>query len=235
MGYSDVVLGDAPSLYWRLGEAPGAGAVLDSTVNNRDGTVSGATLGEAGALIGDSNTAVSFDGVDDRIVSGYSPFVNGTDRTYEWWQNRDVDTGRYVLGSDAATNYFGCYLSAGVSFILTSNQTDGATWASVFSAAGLWDHVVLVFREAGDTAELFVNGVSQGSKAHTATYGAVPGNFIAGSTTNNNNAGYNYDGFLDEVAVYEFELSSARVLAHFESRVIEEQTAIWPFNRQGPF
>ena len=60
-GYAQAVLSDAPSGYWRLGEAAGrwrsTAAGTAATVHY----VSGVTLGQAGALA-DSNTAALFNG-----------------------------------------------------------------------------------------------------------------------------------------------------------------------------
>ncbi len=56
--YSSLVLGDSPAAYWRLGESSDLIAV-DSSPNGRDAIYSsGVTYGRAGAIVGDSNTAV---------------------------------------------------------------------------------------------------------------------------------------------------------------------------------
>src|SRR5207247_5194999 len=62
-GYSSAVLTDAPSAYWRLGDTVGSTAVADSSVQNHPADVRGAvTLGVAGSLVGDTNTAASLTG-----------------------------------------------------------------------------------------------------------------------------------------------------------------------------
>ena len=63
MSYNETVLHDHPSLYYRLGESPSSTTALDSSVNGLNGSYgSAATLGLRGAIIGDSNTAVSGNG-----------------------------------------------------------------------------------------------------------------------------------------------------------------------------
>ena len=66
MTYASEVLADTPLAYYRLGEASGT-TLVDSSGNARDGTYAGSpTLGAASLLVSDpSNTAVSFDGVND--------------------------------------------------------------------------------------------------------------------------------------------------------------------------
>src|SRR5712671_4787956 len=59
--YSSAVLADAPAGYWRLGESSGTTAA-DSAGHNAGTYVGGVTLGQAGALSGDSDTSVVLDG-----------------------------------------------------------------------------------------------------------------------------------------------------------------------------
>jgi hypothetical protein len=61
--YSTVILGDHPAAYYRLGETSGTTA-FDSSGNSHDGTyLGGPTLGLPGALAGDPDTSVQFNGV----------------------------------------------------------------------------------------------------------------------------------------------------------------------------
>ena len=87
--YRSKVLYDLPALYWRLGE-PAGGTAFDETHNDRDGVYAGVAVAAAGALIGDADTAVSLDGVDD-VIDGapYIPFPSATvSRTLEIWAKR---------------------------------------------------------------------------------------------------------------------------------------------------
>ena len=57
--YSTVVQGSGPAGYWRLGDTSTTAA--DASGNGRNGTYSGqTTVGAAGAVTGDTNTAVVF-------------------------------------------------------------------------------------------------------------------------------------------------------------------------------
>jgi hypothetical protein len=62
--YRDMVLADAPLVYYRLGEATGSVAA-DSGGSGLDGVfLDGVTLGAVGVLQGDSNTSALFDGLE---------------------------------------------------------------------------------------------------------------------------------------------------------------------------
>jgi signal peptidase len=55
--YAEQVLADNPASYWRLGEAGGT-SMADVTGANPGTYTGGVTLGQPGALVGDSDPAV---------------------------------------------------------------------------------------------------------------------------------------------------------------------------------
>ena len=110
-GYRDDVLSDAPAAYWRLGESAGTVAADEKGTSN--GTYqNGVTLGRAGVLTADTNTAVSFDGVDDIVTVPHSSSLSATSGvTLEAWAKRSK-TGAWQNivskpggGATASQNY----------------------------------------------------------------------------------------------------------------------------------
>ena len=243
MSYESEVLADGPAMYWRFGESAGTTA-QDETANNRDGTYVGCTLGQTGAVFGDADTAVDLDGIDDFVRGSYNPFTNATVRTFEGWANRDVTGAVHALfGGVGNPSPQMTIASAGPASTVEFRPDRGqggagdiASWTSAWPGTAQWVHWVLIFDESADTAELYINNVSQGVVSGvTRAYPASPGNFVAGSVVDG--ALSWFDGRMDEVAVYESALSATRIGVHYTvgTTGFLEQTAIWPFNRQGPF
>jgi Concanavalin A-like lectin/glucanases superfamily len=199
--------------YWRLGETSGTTAA-DSKGTNNGTYTGGVTLGASDAIAGDSNTAASFDGTDDYVATPLAPFVNGGTITVEAWAKRtntstaDViwagatESSQPILRFNASTNDIGFWPNA---------STTNVTWAGAASA-GAWHHIVLVFNEATDTAELFVNGASKGTRTASVAY-TSPGNFKVGSR--GPAAADVFLGVIDEVGVYNRALTAAEVQNHF--------------------
>lgn len=221
--YAAEVLADSPALYWRLGESSGTTA-QDETANNRDGTYgSGVTLGTAGALVGDANTAVSLDDtLNGRITSSYNPFANGSQRTFEGWAWRNsIASGNFdaLFGGQIGGNVSPAfYLEANnqnVRFVPVASGSE-SVWTAAWPGNAQWVHWVLTFDEPNDVAELFINGVSQGTRTETEQYSATPGDFQVGALRNGP-ATDPFNGRMDEIAIYGSILSSARVLAHYEA------------------
>jgi hypothetical protein len=93
VAYSDEVLADNPAGYWRLGEPSGTNANDEST-NNLDGTyVNTPTLGVAGALTSDSDTAVVFTAAssESMTVPDNAVFDFGNVFTLEAWVKRTAN------------------------------------------------------------------------------------------------------------------------------------------------
>lgn len=216
--YRAAVVADSPISYWRLGEATGTVAA-DVMGTNPGAYVATPTLGVAGALSGDANWGVTFDGstqyvdVPDAasLSLGDGPF------TVEAWAkvatiatgNQSLvrrGTGSYSLGysgnSGSPSNYF--FMSKG-----------GGTWivrSNIQYFDTNWHHVVAT--KNGSTTLIYIDGVDRttGDTAQTLTDPAEPLNI------GRSQAGNQYlNGTIDEVAIYNTVLSPARILAHYNA------------------
>src|SRR5437868_10583221 len=87
--YKSTILADAPVAYYRLGESAG-GFAADSSGSGLGGIYfGGVTLGVAGGIAGDSDTAVAFDGATAhlRVLN-----MVGDDFSVELWVNTTADS-----------------------------------------------------------------------------------------------------------------------------------------------
>lgn len=214
---------DSPAFLWKLDETAGATTAEDATANNRDGTASAPTFGATGLVPG--FTCASFDGTDDRIHSAtYDPFVASSARTFCGVAYRDDATGIDAFFMESTGGTGG--LMAG-----RVGATD-ITWEpSLGSATGNWVGVCptatafmwhLTFDEPSDTAELFIDGVSQGAKTVATNYPGAADAFVLGGTSGNH-----WVGRHAFVGVYESVLSSARILAHAQAAFATEPPSLF--------
>jgi hypothetical protein len=223
VGYSDEVLADAPRGYWRLGEASGTIAADASPNGNAGSYRSGVTLGVAGALGGESNTATRYDGVDDRITmndpaSGIFDFGTA-DITVEAWIKTSVHGDRTVIGKKSSGPYWFVVVTddSGQTGRLRATINDGAVtrkgYGTVRVDDGAWHHVAVVFHRASGIA-FYVDGAAAGFTA-----GAATGNIASSAPLQigkTSGGGY-FLGDVDEAAVYNVALSAARIQAHYDT------------------
>ncbi|MGF1665693.1 MAG: LamG-like jellyroll fold domain-containing protein, partial [Acidimicrobiia bacterium] len=123
--YEAGVIADGADAYWRLGES--GGSLADDRIGLVDGTyLGGPTLGVPG-LVSGANTAVSFDGVDDRVWLPDSLVTNLAIRraqTVELWFVADDVDGRRVLYDQGGT-------SRGLSMYLRSGRVYVGGWNTI--------------------------------------------------------------------------------------------------------
>ncbi len=218
----DGVLADVPVGYWRLGESSGTTA-LDG-VRGRHGTyVNGPTLGVAGALNGDANTAVTFNGSSQYASVPYDAALNPSQFSLEVWARPSGGSQyRTVVSSleDAGggTSWRGYWLGINPSnrWEAEVSQSGGSVTALTSpgtASTSTWTHLCLTYD--GTTMRFYVDGLLVGSQ--TTSYRqvlAVPLTIGAGMY-NGGTASELFPGSVDEVTVYGSALSLARVQAHY--------------------
>ncbi|HEV8608216.1 MAG TPA: right-handed parallel beta-helix repeat-containing protein, partial [Tepidisphaeraceae bacterium] len=217
--YQNFVLADNPSVYYRLGETSGTTA-FDATANHRDGAyANGATLGAPGAIRGSTDTAASFDGVNDHVQlpTGFNSFPNGI--TMEAWV---FPTGNsnfqrlFDLGNGQATNNIIVARNNSSNDLLVQVY-NGSTVGPSVTASGVllpnrWQHIAVTITAAG-AVSIYWNGRLEST-------GNV--NPIPNTTRNSNYIGRSnwatdpyYRGSIDEAAIYDKVLTVDRIATHY--------------------
>jgi Polysaccharide lyase/Concanavalin A-like lectin/glucanases superfamily len=196
--------------FWSLNEANGTSGANDSA-DSHDGTYSssGVTYGVAGARGSGDDAAISLDGTNGKVTTSYNPFQNGTARSFEGWAKRTGSSYDMLFSGDGSRPPE-LYLQENADQIIFWSDTGTGTlvsWSNVGAGTGNWFHWVLVFDEPGNTAELFVNGVSKGKLTLTTQYHSSSGNIELGYQSSTNALA----GSLDDVAVYGRGLSPEEV------------------------
>ena len=195
--YAAEVMASSPTAYYRLGEPNLSPTMVDSSGNGHDGTYAGSpTLGGAGALVLDADTAASFGGAPE---AGLTPNVpTTTSYTYEAWVRPGGATGIIALQATGhALSLSGGQLSLG-------DGVDAVTGGPVLTP-GSWWHVAATWD--GTTTRFYVNGslvLLDGGVPLTSPSGS--GDLVLGSS---------YVGDLDEVAVYPTALSAGVIDRHW--------------------
>lgn len=120
-------------------------------------------------------------------------------------------------GDDAPQRGYGLYYFTGTKIRwLTADTTSASArtleWTSDLGT-GTWKHLVLSYDASGSTAACYVDGSSLGAPSGTA-YASLAdntANFLLGHFDDNTGYGQFYDGMMDEVGIWNKELSSAEV------------------------
>jgi hypothetical protein len=230
LGYSDEVLADSPVGYWNLDEVAGT-TMNDSSGNSYDGTYNnGFTLAQS-PLISTGNS-VLFDG-----VAGTGATVDGThiplqiagDVTLEAWVNLDGDIpfaqNQHIVqcsgtNSDASANDNFLYSMAiddltGAMYIFTESGLGvNQTVSSTHLITNGTHHIVIVRDATAKTVTFFDNGVEYDTIVYATN---ADGGSLAKIRIADSAGAGETDGVVDEVAVYDSQLSALRILAHYNA------------------
>lgn len=208
--YKTAVLANSPSVYYRLGESSGTSAT-DSSGNGDTGTYqSGVMYGVTGAIVGDSDTAVSTSSGPVVLGSDSSLPTGSSTRTLEAWENTasTSDQGLVAYGTSAAPWRLG--IRSGDQIHLYDITDDISVTTPYSIEDGNW-HQVAVSLSASTSLTFFLDGQEVG----TGTLSAAPSTVAAGSSGLAIGNGFN--GSLDEPAVYGSALTAAQINAHWRA------------------
>ncbi len=240
--YADRIIADGPRIYWRLGEPSGPSA--QDSAAFQTGTANDMQFGRPGAILGDSDTAVSPNSTSSRIVQ--PPFVNYANQnerhpvvhqlSVEAWFKTSSTQGGRLLGfgnsnsgtSSSSTSDRMLYVSNNgrVLFgVRTAAEHTGYTSSrqnrTIESPSGLndgqWHHVVGTL--AADGMQLYVDGVRVASRDDVNSGHGYYGYWRVGADTLSNwtaaPSSTRLNGDIDEAAVYYHQLSAPQIAAHY--------------------
>jgi hypothetical protein len=235
--YSMAIAGDQPAAYYRLGESSGTTAI-DSSGNGNHGTyLGGVTLGQPGALAGDSDTSVAFNGVDGIVDTNFQP--NDLSFSVEAWvkppsaiDHEWTIAGRSGWGELAYNAWDGIsepvHATPGYAGIAIFDGTRfDVTLSTTVLPLNQWTYLAGTWNNSTKGLDLYVNGVLDHHQTIPGTVSVIanPGATIQlGAIDETLHAAGSYrDGYfqggVDEVAYYSYALTSVQVQQHYRAGI----------------
>ena len=222
--YQDTVLADAPIHYFPFDETNGTIALDLGVIEGPGGTNTGGIVMNQPSVSSYLGRCRHFDGAGGTFVD-LGLFHPGSNVTVEAWVRFDLDArtnynavvarwdGSYELDFDSHTGDRGGFV------VRNQAATVGAGVASGLSARQQWHHIVGIF--SGGSATIFVDGV-QGSTSSIGGAlrdgGPMPDRVMIGATRAGTGMdAYNFSGFIDEVAIYDYALTPVQIRAHYRA------------------
>lgn len=201
--------------------------------------------GRAGAITGDADTSVFIDGsTGAQVVVPYSADYNPAGAfSVEFWANpANNDAGTHTAASamvngqnpaNADDRSGWCVRHTGTDwqFILGYDHSDGATYygttltAAGTVTAGAWQHVVAVY--TGSEVKLYVNGNEMASDVPPAQFPMLRNTGAPLILGDRGYTGWDYNGLLDEVAIYTSALTPAEVQSHYANGINSARTTAY--------
>jgi PKD repeat protein len=217
--YARGVLADNPSYYWRLGDAAGTTTLRDTAGVNDGTSGTGVTYGTGGAILGDPNTAASFNGTGNGLASGATQVWRDNTLSIEAWVKTTSTAGGKIVGfGSSATGNSSSYdrhiymtTNGRINFGVYPNTSRTIAGGKAYND-GQWHHVVATLGSGG--MALYVDGVRVARNTATTWGQSYWGYWRIGGDNSWSGAPY-LNGQIDEVAIYPKPLTQSQVLSHY--------------------
>ncbi len=216
--YTNAVLADNPAIYWKLDDTSGTTVVNQGNLGpGGDGAyVNGPLLDVPGAFDASNNRAVEFNLTNDHAVTSAAaiPAAVLSDNRFsvEIWFNTDATRQQDLLALSHGNSHDVLLELQSNDRVRYLHRSTGE--ANIFSnvnyTPGAWHHVVATMDDGNMT--LYLDGVEVGRAVH-ANPTTVDTTLTIGQLLPNNTA-RQFDGRLDEVAIYDRALSPAEIRRH---------------------
>jgi PKD repeat protein len=230
------------SHYWRMGDPVGSTTLADAKGSSPVALSGGPTLGAPGAINGDSDTSVAFDGVNDTAAAPVD--LSSTNKTtVEFWLKWNAFAGDDALAMELTPNF-----NDGPGGFLVDPNTPGGTFGVALGvngsrnnafftrpSAGAWHHYALVFDSAAPAASQITPYVDGAPVSYTkGVSGTGAGNFAnsslylmsrGGSAAWPTGASLFGAGGLDDVSVYTRALTASEIATQYSGSTNSSPTA----------
>jgi len=196
--------------YYTFDENSGTTA-QDSSGNNNDGTISGATW-----ATGHSGSALSFDGLNDYINAGTNSVLdlNGAMTISAWVRPVGWSTGSIgaivTRGAGGGTGYE--FYTRQVSNSYALWDINPAVISTIGPTFGEWQHAAVVVD--GSTYRFYVNGEDAGTGSWSLSPSGI-NPLLIGSFDGSSEF---FNGSIDELRIYNYALSNAEIQDLFNSQ-----------------
>ncbi len=219
-------VGTGPVAYWRFDEGTGSTA-YDASGKLNTASISGASWANSQECI--SGSCLKFDGVDDYVNAGTGgtiAFGSAQARTLSLWvkilgttseDNRLISHRQALGGAQTGGFEFTMYpTDCAIAYYHTGISGSGSGTAT--GCYGTWKHVAAVF--TGTQAIMYADGVRK-NVANFSTEGTNSQPFLlgtCGSQYNDGASNCDFQGYMDEVKVFNYALTDAQIKAEYSTK-----------------
>lgn len=220
--YSDHVLANEPSSYWPMNEPSGTASIADHSGGAHATLGSGASLGAAGAIEGES--ALRFSGNNSGRTTASGALESPTELSLEAWFRTTSNSGPILGFGDLPSGDSNrvdrqLYVNNG-GRVHFGMQAGGAKVLSSADAYNDGNWHLASATLSGETTKLYVDGVLVDQRHDVVKREDFVGYWRLGGDRQSswpNSVSANFNGTIDDVAVYDEALSADQIEGTFEA------------------
>jgi hypothetical protein len=204
--------------YWKMdADQKNSTSTFDTSGYNNHGLITGATFTNEGRF----KEAYKFDGTNDDVNIGKS--LIGQNQTFSliFWAKRFDDLYKGMVSEDDASNrdwFIAAQPSSGIYFTFwQANGTRQAVWSAGNFPVNTWTQVGIIIDPVNKAAYMITNGVKTNYTTSFPSWDGTLRNAGSGTstfrigTTYSSGFGYNFNGTIDEVRIYNRGLTASEI------------------------
>ncbi len=196
--------------------------VPDSSGNGRDGTT--VNMDDSDWVAGKLNNCLDFDGVNDYVNCGnIAGFEKNEPFSLECWF-KTGGTNHVIVSKNTSSSGSGYYIITAVGKIYYRLQNTVSARISVSTVeAGfnnnVWHHLICTYDGLEDASgcHIYIDGIDKAVSIDTNTLSGTITNVSNFNIGNISNLTYHFGGKLDEVVIYDKELTQVEVTYRYNS------------------
>ncbi|GLW90709.1 signal peptidase I [Actinokineospora globicatena] len=205
---------NGPYTYWRFDDASGT-AASDSSGGANQGTLTNGPTWSTGL----TGSAITFDGINDRVVGSGPSTVSDTSFSVSLWLRTSSASANAVAITQPGNNHNAWYVYTwgsrfrfGMPRSDNSSATEDYLNSTSVVAANTWTHIVGVYDDPNNVIRIYVNGTLEatGSRADAYEWRGT-GALTAGGVQINGTWQYPWAGSIDDVRVYSRVLGASEI------------------------
>lgn len=214
--FASTVAADNPTAWWRLAETSGTTAVNIGSTGINGTYTGGYTLAQT-SIIGDAgDAAVTLNGTSGYIPAGTSAQLIYSAFTWMAVLRTPATLGQRAIFSHGEGGLCVRTEATGKLHVIKSHIASRGESTAALSANT--DYIIHVTRAAsGGTTKIYINGAYDSTVTPETTYNGAHPFMIGVDRSTSGTFTTWWSGKIDEVAIFDSELSAARALAHAEA------------------
>lgn len=194
---------------------PFNGNANDESGNANHGTVYGATL--TTDRFGNSDSAYSFDGINDIITVAHNEILNSSDAlSFSVWVKPNVLENAMILGKSNYTTNTNYLIRTKSTGFIQFEYKNFANSNSLPLLINNWNHIAVI-SNTDDSKQIYINGVLASHTSNTSPYGLVTNILTIGARSG---AEY-FNGSIDDLRMYKSALSATEVLNLYNNNTLD--------------
>jgi hypothetical protein len=224
----------SPLSWWRCGDGDTAPTLTDNGSGGNNGTMTNFSTFSTDVPTAPSFTntkSIALDGVDDRIECSSLTTYDNSDFSVSIWIKKTTSGLEYVISNSSSSSKAGFDIiinSLKVNFQRRTRTKQAATgYITIGFTYNTWHNLIGTYNDTTGDLKLYLDSVLKNTSTTSSDVNSASVDLRIGCSTSN---GLPFQGGIDEVSIFNSELSASEVTSIYNSGVPNDISSLSPLS-----